>query len=579
MNSEPLSAQSSPIRLQESSVRLAKLVGEWWIVLATLLLLLIAAAAGLAEEPSAKTSTPVALGYLQGEIVDQLGQPVAARLYLEDASGKLFHVQPVTDAETKRRGECVPYSVDRGASREIHTAVSAHPFQAELPPGTYRLTAERGKEYLPATLEIEVLANAQSTFKLQLVRWISMADRGWYSGDTHVHLPLDRCTAAQRSEDLNVAIPLTYWVTDTAHTPARNNKVEDPAVSELIQVGPDSVIWPINTEYEIFSVDGQQHTLGAFFAINHRTPLELTVPPIGAAIRAARAEGALIDLDKHNWPWSMMVPVVGGVDLYELSNNHVWRTEFLFGTWYPEYIGEYMQIPVDANGAYDERGWLEFGFRNYYALLNCGLKIAPTAGTATGVHPVPIGFGRVYVELENGFDYDRWIEGLKAGRSFVTTGPLCEIKIGGESPGQTLEIESGNSVDVSGSIASLEPIDRVEVIVDGEVVAEWDPQSTPQSDGTWRSSLERSVLIERSGWIAVRCFERRADERPRFAHTGPTYLEVAGHPQQARRDEVQYLLDRVLAEAQRSRGVLSEESFAEFEQAAEFYREKLKTAR
>ena len=58
-----------------------------------------------------------------------------------------------------------------------------------------------------------------------------------------------------------------------------------------------------------------------------------------------------------------------------------------------------------------------------YALLNCGFRLRPTAGTASGVHPVPLGFGRVYVHLPDGFDYAAWMKGLGAGRSFVTAAP------------------------------------------------------------------------------------------------------------------------------------------------------------
>ena len=60
-----------------------------------------------------------------------------------------------------------------------------------------------------------------------------------------------------------------------------------------------------------------------------------------------------------------------------------------------------MKVERDARG-FTERGWIEFGFQNYYALLDCGFRIRPTAGTASGVHPVPLGFGRVYVHLDPG---------------------------------------------------------------------------------------------------------------------------------------------------------------------------------
>ena len=60
-----------------------------------------------------------------------------------------------------------------------------------------------------------------------------------------------------------------------------------------------------------------------------------------------------------------------------------------------------------------------------------------SAGTASGVHPVQLGFGRVYVHLPDGFSYSDWMKGLNAGRSFVTTGPMLEATFNGEDPGHT----------------------------------------------------------------------------------------------------------------------------------------------
>ena len=119
------------------------------------------------------------------------------------------------------------------------------------------------------------------------------------------------------------------------------------------------------------------------------------MPPFGPVARRAHDEGALIELDKHNWPWSMALVPVMPVDLFELSNNHVWQTEFAFRD-FGESPAPYMNVERDAKG-FTERGWIHFGFENYYALLDCGFRLRPTAGTASGVHPVPLGFGRVYV--------------------------------------------------------------------------------------------------------------------------------------------------------------------------------------
>ena len=128
------------------------------------------------------------------------------------------------------------------------------------------------------------------------------------------------------AEDLNIAFPLVDWVREAFVAPVarRSPSVRDPG-PDPIKIDATHWIYPRNTEYELFTVDGKPHTLGAFFVINHKTPLDLGAPPVRPVAERAHREGALIELDKHNWPWSMAIVPIMPVDLFELSNNHVWR--------------------------------------------------------------------------------------------------------------------------------------------------------------------------------------------------------------------------------------------------------------
>lgn len=504
-----------------------------------------------------------------GVIVDKTsGKPIAARLYVENDKGEFFWAEPA-DAN----GTVVPYNVDRGTSRESHSAISAHPFKLTLPAGHYKLTVERGKEFLQSSADLEVHAKTQSV-RIEMERWIDMNARGWYSGDTHIHRKLEDVPVPLVADDLNVGIPLTYWVTDSLATPTGQNKVlGTPPSPKLIEVEPTRVIWPINTEYEIFSVRGERHTLGAFFVINQKTPLSLPTPPVSPVVLKAREENVLLDLDKHNWPWSMMLPPVAKIDLYELSNNHIWRTNFLFGDWYPEYVGDYMNVEKDSTGKFTEKGWIDFGFENYYTLLNCGFKMKPTAGTATGVHPVPIGFGRVYVYVPEQFDYDQWIEGLKKGNSFVTTGPLLEPKFQGELPGtefQLSEIPKGR-LELTGKIHTVDELDRIEVVVNGEVVSKLEVLQENQIGGHFSGSYAGSVSISESSWIIVRCFTKRAGGRIGFAHTAPVYVTNGNEPIHPRRAEVEFMIKRVSDEIERNKSLLDEKTMEEFQRAQKYY--------
>ncbi|MCB1123918.1 MAG: hypothetical protein KJT03_20355, partial [Verrucomicrobiae bacterium] len=135
--------------------------------ISTVLLLMVCAGSMAGQE-----SIPI-----EGRVVDaKTGEVLPARLYIESATGEFFH------AESKStRGTAIPYSKIRpNGSIEVHTTLSAHPFTAKLPPGSYTLTAERGKEYSAAsrTINIDPGMKAHAVI-LELKRWINMAERGW----------------------------------------------------------------------------------------------------------------------------------------------------------------------------------------------------------------------------------------------------------------------------------------------------------------------------------------------------------------------------------------------------------------
>jgi hypothetical protein len=325
----------------------------------------------------------------------------------------------------------------------------------------------------------------------------------------------------------------------------------------------------MNTEYEIFTVDGKQHTLGAVFALNHRTLLTQGVPPVAPIAEQVHREGGLLELDKHNWPWSMMLIPVMKIDLYELTNNHIWRVPFTFGDW-AEMPAAYMNAEQNATGV-TETGWIDFTFQNYYALLNAGYRLRPTAGTASGVHPVPLGFGRAYVHLGDEFSYEGWMDGLDRGRSFVTTGPMLDLRLNEQFPGHTFQ-QAGGSYRLTGWARSVAALSKIEVLAAGKVVRTIRPQNREEANGGFVSSIDEQLEIDSSTWVAVRCYQPSEDGRFRFAHTAPFHLDVAGKPLKPNRDEIEYLIQRVEAEIQRNQGVLPDAAMAEYREALAAYR-------
>ena len=97
--------------------------------------------------------------------------------------------------------------------------------------------------------------------------------------------------------------------------------------------------------------------------------------------------------------------------------------------------------------------------------------------------------------------------------------------------------------------------------------------------GAHQSYFEETVEIEESGWIAMRCWEERAQGRFRFAHTAPWFVEVEGRPLQPRREEAEFLVQQVEVEIAHSSAVLSSQELEEYRRALNIYQSIARTAK
>lgn len=519
-------------------------------------------------------------GNLVGKVVDaDTGKLLPCRLYVQNVADKQFHFA----RSTAVAGSAVVYDrqLGKSASVERHTTLSADGFQADVSPGRYRIRAELGKEYLPVE-EIVDVASERTELTLRLKRFSDISQHGWYSGDTHVHRAAEEMPNVMLAEDLNVAFPLSYWVRDSSEVPSANGVRVAP---EPVAIDARHVYYPLNTEYEIFSISGRRHTQGAVFVLNHQQPLRLTAPPVRKIAAAAREQGALLDLDKHSWNWSAMIVPIMGVDLFELSNNHHWRTQFGFPKWTLENAPPaWPEIETDAVG-FTERGWTDFGFQTYYAFLNCGFRMRVTAGTASGVHPVPLGYGRVYVHCGDEFSFQSWMENLNRGHSFVSQGPLLDLRFSNELPGTTWTSRpSGDGVRVTGTIYSARPLESIQAIRNGEALEiAFESLPAPSDSGAYVTKVDSPVTLPSSGWLALRCFEQSPADAPPgkvvFAHTNPVFVDIDEAPLAPRRRDVEYFIQRIDSELERNAGILSDEALAEFAEARQIYQRILQRAR
>ncbi len=512
---------------------------------------------------------------VEGEIVDAATrQPLPARLYLRGPNGA-WHFPKSTASS----GSAIRYERKSGfnsRSVEMHTTLSAHPFRVELPPGRYTFTIEHGKEFWPETREVEVGRGLpKQTFALR--RWINMNEQGWFSGDTHNHRDPAELPNVMLAEDVNVGLPMVDWTTASTIAPTASGRGFAGDFGDApVRIDARHFWQPRNTEYEIFRTGNSNHTLGALLVLNHRTRFDQPALPLAAVAEQARAEGALLDLEKHNWPWSLALVPVLKIDLFELGNNHHWQTEYGIKNWAvpaPAWMG------LSGSGTDQERDWTLYGFQTYYALLDCGFRLRPSAGTANGVHPVPLGFSRVYVQCDGPFTFDGWMRGLAAGRSFVTTGPMIFAKVDGQWPGTNFSSATAQWHQLDCIVRSEQPLESLELVVNGTVARLVEPENRPAAAGGFESRFATSFRPESSSWLAWRCFERRAGGRIRFAHTAPWHFEIPDQPLRPRRAEADWLVSRVREEIVRSQGVAPESLLQDYRRSLAAYEEIAKSAR
>jgi hypothetical protein len=138
----------------------------------------------------------------------------------------------------------------------------------------------------------------------------------------------------------------------------------------------------------------------------------------------------------------------------------------------------------------------------------------------------PVGGNRTYAYLgSQEFSFASWAAAVRAGRTFATTGPLLEFRVDGRMAGDEIRLGAGGgTVEVVVESTSYVPFHRLEVVLNGKVVA-----SREEAGGTRQMKLAEKVSLKGSGWLAARCASRVAAARFGVAaHTSPVYVVVPG---------------------------------------------------
>ena len=248
----------------------------------------------------------------------------------------------------------------------------------------------------------------------------------------------------------------------------------------------------------------------------------------------------------------------------------------------------------------------------WYHTLNCGMTTRISGETDFPcIYGERVGLGRSYVKLPAGqpLDYDRWAEGIRAGRCYVGDGlsHLIDYRLGDLGVGEpgdggrssVIAVKPGQSLKARVKAAALlantprddirsKPLDQkpywhverarigatntvpVGLIVNGRVV-----ETKPLVADGKTVDVEFDWTPEQSSWVAVRVFPS--------SHTNPIFVEVAGQSIHASRQSAQWCLDAVdvcwKSKEPRIRETEKAAAAAAYEHARKIYRAALAAAK
>jgi hypothetical protein len=110
---------------------------------------------------------------------------------------------------------------------------------------------------------------------------------------------------------------------------------------------------------------------------------------------------------------------------------------------------------------------------DWYALLNAGFRIPLVGGSGKDSNRILLGGMRTYARLQPSeeFTYQKWIEAVRAGRTFVSNSPLLSFTVNGQDPGGTITLAStGSTVRIHAEARSVIPFVQLELLANGAVI-------------------------------------------------------------------------------------------------------------
>jgi hypothetical protein len=397
----------------------------------------------------------------------------------------------------------------------------------------------------------------------QLERWIDPSKSGWYSGDHHVHAagcshymnptegvePKDMIRQIL-GERLNIGAVLT-WGPDYYYQKqffsGKDDKLSE--TDRLMHYDLEVSGFPSSHAGHIVLLKLTDQDYPGTQKIEDWPTWDLPI------FRWAKKQGAIVGFAHSGWGLQLT-----GTDLpsYEMPGfDGIGANEYIVDVTYPNTVD--FISSVDTPYVWELNIW--------YHTLNVGFRTRIAGETDFPcIYDGRVGIGRTYAKLDGPLSYSAWLDGLQAGRSYVSDGKthLMDFRVNGVdvgSNGSELRLSAPGTVTVTVNAAAYLPetpndairklpydqkpywdVERarigdtrevpVEIVVNGKAVA----RQKIVADGKVHP-LRFEVPISQSSWIAARVLPA--------AHTNPVFALVNGQPIRASKRSAEWCLNAV----------------------------------
>lgn len=377
--------------------------------------------------------------------------------------------------------------------------------QVELPVGEVYLEMTKGFEYEAVRQKLQIKPG-QRELRLEIPRRIDLRSQGWVTADTHVHfLSPPTAVLEGQAEGLNlINLLAAQWgdlftnVGDFNDLPLTSRDGET-----IVRMGTEN----------------RQHMLGHISLLGgHGEP----VYPMSAAGPMESYLGDPVWTSMAEW-----------ADTCRQREGVVIAPHFSYPT--VEIAADIVLGKIDAVEVFPWGGdtFNKYNYREWYHYLNCGYRVPAVGGTDKMSTNMAVGASRTYAYIgREEFSFANWAKAVRAGNTFQTTGPLLFFRADGHVPGDTITLGlGGGTVEVNAEARCFVPIHRLEVVLNGQVVARRE-----ENAGTLEMSLNEKIRVPGPAWLAARCHSQVEPTAviggtwsyAITAHTSPVYVQIPG---------------------------------------------------